>query len=79
MGQAGQSNEQPSSPPIIEEAVSVGGHRKEFSMPNGSSNQKIKNQQELVERVAKRVWELWQEDLRRDRERRGKLPNGKVK
>ncbi|MBC7812093.1 MAG: hypothetical protein H7175_13145 [Burkholderiales bacterium] len=51
-------------------------------MPEDSNNQKltvIKDQQELIERVAKRVWELWQEDLRRDRERRGKLPNGKVK
>jgi hypothetical protein len=28
--------------------------------------------QELVQRVAKRVWELWREELRRDRERRGK-------
>jgi hypothetical protein len=28
--------------------------------------------QKLVERVAKRVWELWREELRRDRERRGK-------
>lgn len=28
--------------------------------------------QKLVERVAKRVWELWREELRHDRERRGK-------
>jgi hypothetical protein len=27
--------------------------------------------QELTRRVAERVWELWREDLRRERERRG--------
>lgn len=48
-------------------------------MPKAPNSQKIKDQQELIERVAKRVWELWQEDLRRDRERRGKVPHGKVK
>jgi hypothetical protein len=53
--------------------------QKEFWMARGSNNQKIKDQQELIERVAKRVWELWQEDLRRDRERRGRVPHGKVK
>ena len=29
------------------------------------------NREELIRRVAERVWQLWREDLRRDRERRG--------
>lgn len=35
-----------------------------------------KNQDELARRVAERVWQLWQADLRRERERRGKSRKG---
>lgn len=34
----------------------------------GSSNK----DDDLVKRVAERVWELWREELRRERERRGR-------
>lgn len=34
------------------------------------SNQPL-NQDALVQKVVDRVWELWREDLRRERERRG--------
>lgn len=30
-----------------------------------------KTKEELVKQVAERVWELWREDLRRERERAG--------
>jgi hypothetical protein len=29
--------------------------------------------EELVREVARRVWELWQQDLRREQERRGRV------
>jgi hypothetical protein len=29
--------------------------------------------EELVKQVAQRVWELWQQDLRREQERRGQI------
>lgn len=35
-------------------------------------DQKPKTQEELVRQVTERVWELWREDLRHERERRGK-------
>jgi hypothetical protein len=47
-------------------------------MPGSSRQKRIRlsngqhvDQDELVRRVANRVWELWREDLRRERERRG--------
>jgi hypothetical protein len=41
------------------------------AQPNGSA-QGSEAERKLVERVAKRVYELWREDLRREQERRGK-------
>ncbi len=39
---------------------------------NPGSDSTQQDWQELVRSVAKRVWELWREELRRDRERRSK-------
>lgn len=33
---------------------------------------RIKNSPEFIRKVAERVWQLWQEDLRHERERRGR-------
>lgn len=40
---------------------------------NQQDNQatKSKDYQELIRQVAQKVWEMWREDLRHERERRG--------
>lgn len=45
---------------------------------NGQKNSAAKTQeyQELLRKVAERVWELWREDLRRGQERQGKVRRG---
>jgi hypothetical protein len=42
---------------------------------NGQKNDAAKTQeyQELLRKVAERVWELWREDMRRGQERRGQI------
>jgi hypothetical protein len=37
---------------------------------------KMQEYQELLRKVAERVWELWREDMRRSQERQGKLHRG---
>jgi len=42
--------------------------------PDQSSvNAQPPSYQELVRQIAQRVWELWQQDLRREQERRGQV------
>jgi len=48
-------------------------------MPGNSSGQKdsaakAQEYQELVRKVADRVWELWRQEMRRSQERKGQPP-----
>lgn len=48
--------------------------RAEAPAPNrNDQNQTSANENDLVRQLAERVWELWQEELRLERERRGRL------
>jgi hypothetical protein len=40
--------------------------------PAQTNNSASPSYEELVRKVAQRVWELWQQDLRREHERRGR-------
>jgi hypothetical protein len=43
------------------------------SPPNNPTTAARPTYEELVRQVARRVWELWQQDLRREQERRGQI------
>ena len=40
--------------------------------PTQSSSTSSPSYEELVRKVAQRVWEMWQQDVRRESERRGR-------
>jgi hypothetical protein len=49
----------------------MAGNSENQQAPDQAKNQDFES---LVRRVTERVWELWREDLRRNRERRADLP-----
>ena len=47
------------------------------AQPKEKQNKQSADQQALMKKVAERVWQLWQQDMRRNRERIGKQRGSK--